>query len=104
MALRSVWKDERHMESQDVSVDPAGKLELTPPGAAPQPLDSPRPAPSRAPVQPEQTDADTVREALIERQEQQEAEQSVIAEVCEEASSAEPVEPGALTAERPRAE
>jgi hypothetical protein len=89
------------MELQDVSVDAAGKLQLTRPAAAPHPVDPSVTGESHAAEQP---DADTVREDLIERQVQQEAEQSVEAEAREEASSAEPSEPGALTVDRPPAE
>ena len=55
------------------------------------------------PTHPKQIQPDTVREALMERREQQEAEQSVIAEAREEASAAEPAEEGDLTADGPPA-
>lgn len=101
VAPQSGRKDEQEMEPQDVSVGPAGMLELTLPRATPYAVDPAGPA---SPHPPKQIEPDTVREALMERREQQEAEQSVIAEAREEASAAEPAEEGALTADGPPAE
>jgi hypothetical protein len=82
------------MNPEDVSIDADGKLGLTRPDTAPQPVDARDTA--EAPL-PDQPDAASVREALIEREEEQEAEQSMLTEARDEASAAEPPEAGART-------
>jgi hypothetical protein len=89
------------MELQDVSVDADGELELTSPKTAPRHGEALDTAESNT---AQQADAVTVLEEVTERQVQQEAERSVIAEAREEATSAEPFAPGAQTMDRPPAE
>ena len=85
------------MADQDVSVDPHGKLELTSTDDLAHALD----ADARKAPKPELPDRATVEEAVTERAVQQEAEQALVAEAREHATSAEPPESGALTVEPP---
>ena len=84
------------MASEEVSVDAQGKLELTVTDDHDNVLVAPDERKTQAPKLPERA---AVEQAVMERAVQQEAEETIVAEASEHASSAEPPESGALTTE-----